>query len=91
MENELDTQLEKTMAAPGVSGVICTDQQGLCLGVKGEALLESAGLVTALAQQATLLSTDGSKVPVVCLEYDKGNILIKSEKGVSMAVRKGKL
>ncbi|XP_033114715.1 ragulator complex protein LAMTOR5-like [Anneissia japonica] len=91
MEGELDIQLDKTMNAPGVTGVICTDQQGLCLGVKGESLSQSAGLVTGLAQQAALLSSDGSKVPVVCLEYEKGNILIKSEKGVSMAVRKVKL
>lgn len=87
MENQLESELEETMNNPGVVGVLCSDKQGLCLSAKGTASPESAGLISALAQQAAQLLPD-STPPVICIESDKGNVMIKTHENVTMAIHK---
>ncbi|XP_033647187.1 ragulator complex protein LAMTOR5-like [Asterias rubens] len=88
MESNLERLLEETMTGPGVVGVLCADKQGLCLSAKGTALPESAGLITALSQQAALLKPESTATPVICLESDKGNILVKSHEDTTLVIHK---
>ncbi|XP_071817807.1 ragulator complex protein LAMTOR5-like [Apostichopus japonicus] len=88
METGLNNEIEETMNQQGVVGVICTDSQGLCLGAEGTASPHSAGVIAALALQAMQLSPEQSSAPVVCLESDKGNVLIKSHNDITVAVHK---
>ncbi|XP_077982175.1 ragulator complex protein LAMTOR5 homolog [Glandiceps talaboti] len=87
MENSLEKHLDDTMNVHGVVGVLAADQQGLCLGAKGNAQVSAAGLISGLAEAAKGLSPDGLS-PVVCLESDTCNILVKSHDAVTMAVYK---
>lgn len=88
MEANLNTEIEETMNQQGVVGVICTDSQGLCLAAEGSASPHSAGVITALAQQASQLSPEQSTSPVVCLESDKGNVLVKTHNHINVAIYK---
>ncbi|XP_038054017.1 ragulator complex protein LAMTOR5-like [Patiria miniata] len=88
MENNLERLLDETLNNPGVVGVLCADKQGLCLGVKGTATPESSGIVVALSQQAALLKPAASTAPVICLESDKGNVLVKSHEDTTLVIHK---
>ncbi|XP_002732159.1 ragulator complex protein LAMTOR5 homolog [Saccoglossus kowalevskii] len=88
MEESLDKQLDDTMNVHGVVGVLAADHQGLCLASKGNAQVSGAGLMSSLAEAGKQLSSDEQKCPVVCLESDTCNILIKSHDNVTMAIYK---
>ncbi|XP_022081031.1 ragulator complex protein LAMTOR5-like [Acanthaster planci] len=88
MENTLERLLDETLSNPGVVGVLCADKQGLCLSAKGTASPESSGIVVALSQQAALLKPETSTTPVICLESDKGNVLVKSHEGTTLVIHK---
>ncbi|XP_072181614.1 ragulator complex protein LAMTOR5-like [Diadema setosum] len=88
MEQNLDKLLDDTMESQGVMGVLCADKQGLCYSAKGTASADSAGLVASLAQQASLLVRESPNAPVICLESDGGNVLIKSHQDVTIAIHK---
>ncbi|XP_072027039.1 ragulator complex protein LAMTOR5-like [Amphiura filiformis] len=88
MEDPLESHLEETLNNPGVVGVLCTDKQGLCLTAKGTASPDSAGLVSAIAQQASQLLPDNNSAPVICIESDKGNVMIKTHEDITMAIHK---
>ncbi|XP_783035.2 ragulator complex protein LAMTOR5 [Strongylocentrotus purpuratus] len=88
MEQNLDKLLDDTMEGPGVMGVICADKQGLCYSAKGTVSVGSAGIIASLSQQAALLVPESSSAPVICLESDKGNVLIKTHQDVTIAIHK---
>ncbi|KAG8226243.1 hypothetical protein J437_LFUL006345 [Ladona fulva] len=69
MEESLDKCLEEIHQLPNVIGVLYADKHGLCLGAKGSASNQSAGVITAIADQAAKLEPN-SKPPVVVLESD---------------------
>ncbi|XP_070558529.1 ragulator complex protein LAMTOR5 homolog [Ptychodera flava] len=88
MESSLEKHLDDTMNVHGVVGVLAADQQGLCLGAKGNAQVKSAGAISGLSEAAKQISTDGQTSPVVCIESDTCNVLIKSHDTVTMAIYK---
>lgn len=88
MEQNLDKLLDETMESPGVVGVLCADKQGLCYSAKGTASAESAGIIASLSQQAALLVPESNSPPVICLESDRGNVLIKTHQDVTIAINK---
>ncbi|XP_043918172.1 ragulator complex protein LAMTOR5 [Protopterus annectens] len=88
MESELEKHLEETMKNPAIVGVLCTDAQGLTLGCRGSLSDEHAGVISVLASQAARLTSDPTDVPVVCLESDSGNFLIKNHESITVAVHK---
>uniref|UniRef100_A0A8C4R2R2 Ragulator complex protein LAMTOR5 n=1 Tax=Eptatretus burgeri TaxID=7764 RepID=A0A8C4R2R2_EPTBU len=47
-----------------------------------------AGVVTELAAHASKLSGDASDVPVICLESEAGNILIRRQDDLTVALHK---
>ncbi|XP_072886618.1 ragulator complex protein LAMTOR5 isoform X1 [Hemitrygon akajei] len=88
MEAVLEQQLRETMKNPAIIGVLCADVQGLNLGCRGSLIDEHAGVVSVLAQQAAKLTTDPTDVPVICLESDNGNIMIRKHGSITVAVHK---
>ncbi|XP_032898152.1 ragulator complex protein LAMTOR5 [Amblyraja radiata] len=88
MEAVLEQQLQETMKNPAIIGVLCADEQGLNLGCRGSLVDEHAGVVSVLAQQAAKLTADPTDVPVICLESDNGNIMIRKHGSITIAVQK---
>ncbi|XP_013395099.1 ragulator complex protein LAMTOR5 homolog [Lingula anatina] len=88
MEKALERQLDETMNNPGVVGVLCADKQGLCLGARGTGERQTCGLITSLAETAQKLHPDESSSPVISIETDNMQILIKSKEGITTAVYK---
>lgn len=87
MEKSLEKCLDEVSHNPGVSGVLCTDNQGLCLGVRGKASCRASGVVAALADKADMVEP-GSPHPVILLETDTSQCLIQRNSGVTMAIYK---
>ncbi|CAG5120616.1 unnamed protein product [Candidula unifasciata] len=56
MEKALEKQMDEAFRLPGVSGIICVDNNGLCLGAKGVIPGQCNGSICALAVQASKLS-----------------------------------
>ncbi|XP_033745868.1 ragulator complex protein LAMTOR5 homolog [Pecten maximus] len=77
----------KRSESPGVAGVLCADEHGLCLSSKGIAKMEAAGQLASLARQAQQLHPLNPG-PVIAIEAEGGTVLIKNESDVTMAVYK---
>ncbi|RLU20253.1 hypothetical protein DMN91_006860 [Ooceraea biroi] len=69
MERNLEKTLDDTYNQEGIVGCILTDRAGLCLGVKGNASSDSAGLIAAVADQVAKLEPK-SGVPIISLQND---------------------
>jgi len=102
MEKALRKELDELLSQPSVSGVLLADCSGLCISAEGCASQSSAGLVAALASQAadirrtskeTSSSTaaddvESSALPVVVLESDTYQMIIKSSGGITTCIHK---
>jgi len=78
------------MSTSGVCGVVCTDLRGLVLVEKtstGDSL--HAGAVSSIAMLANKLLTD--QTPVICVEGEKRNCLIRTEDKIVLGVFKDKV
>ncbi|GLV35025.1 pelle [Carabus blaptoides fortunei] len=69
MEKHLERIMDDIVTTKNVYGCVFADHQGLCLGAKGEATTESAGLLVALTEQVAKLEPQ-SGLPIVVLEND---------------------
>ncbi|XP_045137089.1 ragulator complex protein LAMTOR5-like [Portunus trituberculatus] len=87
MEKPLEKCLDEIAHSTGVSGVLCADHKGLCLGVRGKASSASSGTVAALAERVASLEP-GSLDPVILLESDNSQCLIHRNNGITLAVYK---
>ncbi|CAG9121721.1 unnamed protein product [Plutella xylostella] len=76
MEKELDRVTDEIMLTPNVTGCIFADHQGLCLAAKGNAHVDSAGLIVAISEQACKIQPN-LKPPTINLEADKKQCLIQ--------------
>ncbi|XP_028398207.1 ragulator complex protein LAMTOR5 homolog [Dendronephthya gigantea] len=88
MESDLESAVEELMQERGVVGVICTNEEGLALAVDGSALEVHAGIVSGLAQEARKIYPEIDSSPVVVLESDTCNLLIRSHEGTTTGVLK---
>ncbi|XP_074646659.1 ragulator complex protein LAMTOR5 homolog [Tubulanus polymorphus] len=79
---------EITTKQQGVLGTVCTDRQGLCLTSSGYNNPINAGLIHAIAQQVESLHPDISRTPVISLQSDGCNLLIKSHNKATLGVYK---
>lgn len=70
-----------------IAGVVVADNRGLCIQAQGIGQAKSAGLVAALANQASLLEP-GRENPVILLEGNEYNYLLKKEDNVTVAIIK---
>lgn len=87
MEKSIDQCLTTTCSKDGVIGCIVSDQQGLCLGVKGKASIGSSGVITAIADQAAKLEPN-SENPIIVLENDNSQCLIQRAHRATVAIFK---
>ncbi|KXJ80113.1 hypothetical protein RP20_CCG026577 [Aedes albopictus] len=67
MEEQVDQILDKVMATPGNLGCLLANNQGLCIGARGNASKKSAGIIVAISEQASQLDPN-CNAPVVSLE-----------------------
>ena len=74
---------------PGVFGCVFVNHQGLCLGAKGKASTESAGLIAAIAEQAAKLEPHSS-APIVTLETDNKTCIIQRAGTITGAIYKNR-
>ncbi|GIY59655.1 hypothetical protein CDAR_368431 [Caerostris darwini] len=84
MEKNLHKVLDDVMSKPGVTGVLCADENGLCLGSKGSVDSSISGSLVNLMQFATKLETP--KIPILRLESDSKDILVRSDGGFTLAI-----
>ncbi|XP_066925773.1 ragulator complex protein LAMTOR5 homolog [Clytia hemisphaerica] len=92
MEKNLALQLEDIMNESNVTGVICCDLNGLMLAVRGVATSEHAGAVSSIASQASkLFPANSEDSPIICLESDKSNLLIRKQDKVVVGIFKNKI
>jgi hypothetical protein len=93
MEKALKKELDEVMAQPSVIGVLLADNSGLCISAQGSASSSCAGLVSALVSQAEQLrkseASAPSATPVVVLETDSCQMIMKSSGGITTAIYKG--
>lgn len=76
MEKNLETTLDDVNSTEGMIGCILADEAGLCLGVKGDASIDSAGVLVAIADQVAKLEPE-SAAPVISLQNDSRKCLIQ--------------
>ncbi|XP_050311243.1 ragulator complex protein LAMTOR5-like [Anthonomus grandis grandis] len=76
MEKNLDQVMDEICSSPDVIGCIFADQQGLCLGAKGKVTNETAGFITAMANQASKLEPN-NQMPIIVLENDTQLCMIR--------------
>lgn len=87
MERNIEKAMDDVCSSEGVTGVILTDYAGLCLGVKGNATTDSAGIVAAIADQASKLEPN-SPAPIVSLQSENRQCIIQREGAVVGAIYK---
>jgi len=87
MEKNLNRVMEEICSTPDVLGCIFTDQQGLCIGAKGKASKESAGYITAIADQAARIEPN-NKMPIITLENDNQICMIQKTGPITGAIYK---
>lgn len=73
--------------ASSIVGLLVVDNRGLCIQAEGVGDPTAAGLLGSLANQAALLEP-GRDNPVVLLETDQYNYLVKKQENVTVAVVK---
>lgn len=83
MEKNLHKVLDEVMNKPGVTGVLCADENGLCLASKGTADRLTSGSLVNLMQYAKKLEP---AVPVVALESESKEILLRTDGGFTLAI-----
>eukprot|EP00308_Calcidiscus_leptoporus_P012851 CAMPEP_0119357646 /NCGR_PEP_ID=MMETSP1334-20130426/5998_1 /TAXON_ID=127549 /ORGANISM="Calcidiscus leptoporus, Strain RCC1130" /LENGTH=225 /DNA_ID=CAMNT_0007371939 /DNA_START=39 /DNA_END=720 /DNA_ORIENTATION=+ len=84
MAASLATVCEEAMGKPGVVGVACVDEQGLCLSVQGD-VPEAHGSIAALTTHAALLCGSDLKAVVSIMCADRKVLLSRSE-GITTAI-----
>ncbi|XP_018326485.1 ragulator complex protein LAMTOR5 homolog [Agrilus planipennis] len=87
MEKQLDRVMDEVLTVPGISGCIFSDKQGLCIGVKGKASAESAGIMSAIANQVAKLEPD-NKSPIIVYENDNQSCIIQQQGDITAAIYK---
>ncbi|XP_043601924.1 uncharacterized protein LOC122576109 [Bombus pyrosoma] len=87
MEKNLEKTLDDVNNTEGIIGCILADHAGLCLGAKGNASTDSAGIIAAIADQVAKLEPK-SPAPVISLQNDSKKCLIQRQGAVVGAIYK---
>eukprot|EP01114_Cavostelium_apophysatum_P024761 TRINITY_DN9813_c0_g2_i1.p1 TRINITY_DN9813_c0_g2~~TRINITY_DN9813_c0_g2_i1.p1 ORF type:complete len:100 (-),score=8.79 TRINITY_DN9813_c0_g2_i1:308-571(-) len=83
MDAQLNQTVTQIMSQNGVVGVICTDKNGLSLASKGKVTTDMAGFVYGISSRAKQLGSDD---PVILIETDSSNILIRNQDDMTIAL-----
>ncbi|XP_031355536.1 ragulator complex protein LAMTOR5 [Photinus pyralis] len=87
MEKHLDRVMDDVLSNPGVTACVFADHQGLCLGARGKASTECAGMVGAIADQAAKLEPQ-HKSPIIIFENDTRACIIQRNGTITGAIFK---
>ncbi|XP_011871578.1 PREDICTED: ragulator complex protein LAMTOR5 homolog [Vollenhovia emeryi] len=87
MERNLVKTLDDTYDQEGIVGCILADHAGLCLGVKGDASSDSAGLIAAIADLVAKLEPKSAS-PIISLQNDDRQCIILRKESVVGAIYK---
>ncbi|XP_020278971.1 ragulator complex protein LAMTOR5 homolog [Pseudomyrmex gracilis] len=87
MERNLEKTLDDAYNEEGIIGCILADHAGLCLGVKGNASSDSAGVIAAIADQVAKLEPR-SEIPIISLQNDNKQCIIRRKDPVVGAIYK---
>ena len=84
MEKQLESAAAEVLAGPHVSGLVCVDQQGLCLLAQGEASPAIACNVASLASSAQSLEPGGNNgtPPKVVVNYSGMDLYVEAKPDV---------
>jgi hepatitis B virus X-interacting protein len=70
----------------GVGGALCNDQNGMCLGSRGDIDDSRSGVYTSLVKLASQLDS-GNEPPLITIEYEKAVLLVKDYDEHAVALR----
>lgn len=87
MERNIEKILDEVKDNEAIIGCILVDRAGLCLGVKGNASSDSAGIIAAIADQVAKLE-HVSTCPIVTIQDDSRKCLIQRQGPVVGAIYK---
>ncbi|CAK9795661.1 Ragulator complex protein LAMTOR5 homolog [Anthophora quadrimaculata] len=87
MEKNLEKTLDDVNNTEGIIGCILADHAGLCLGAKGDASTDSAGIIAAIADQVAKLEPK-SPAPIISLQNENRKCLIQRQGSVVGAIYK---
>ncbi|KAK9746404.1 Ragulator complex protein LAMTOR5 [Popillia japonica] len=87
MEKHIERVMDDIISSPNVFGCVFVDHQGLCLGAKGDASTESAGIIGAIADQAAKLEPQ-NQPPIIVVEDDTKRCIIHRNGTVTGAIYK---
>ncbi|XP_011494861.1 PREDICTED: uncharacterized protein LOC105359841 [Ceratosolen solmsi marchali] len=79
--------MDEAYNTEGIVGCLVTDKSGLCLGVKGNASSESAGVLAAMADVVTKIEPS-SKPPIISFQNEARHCLIHQEGPIIGAIFK---
>ncbi|XP_035735198.1 uncharacterized protein LOC118447402 [Vespa mandarinia] len=87
MEKNIEKTLDEVKNNEAIIGCILVDRAGLCLGVKGNASSDSAGIIAAIADQVAKLELD-STCPIITIQNDNRKCLIQRQGPIVGAIYK---
>lgn len=87
MERSLEKTLDDINNTEGIIGCILADHTGLCLGAKGNASTDSAGIIAAIADQVAKLEPK-LPAPIISLQNENRKCLIQRQGPVVGAIYK---
>ncbi|XP_057296355.1 ragulator complex protein LAMTOR5 homolog isoform X2 [Hydractinia symbiolongicarpus] len=79
------------MKETSVSGVICADLHGLPLAAKGIADTSTAGAISSIALQASKLFPNLNETPVISIEGESSDLLIRQEDKIVLGIYKSRV
>ncbi|OAD59280.1 Hepatitis B virus X-interacting protein like protein [Eufriesea mexicana] len=85
MEKNLEKILDDVNNTEGIIGCVLADHAGLCLGAKGNASTDSAGIIAAIADQVAKLEPT-SPAPIISLQNDNRKCLIQRQGAIVGAI-----
>ncbi|RDD47264.1 Ragulator complex protein LAMTOR5-like protein [Trichoplax sp. H2] len=89
MEKDFEGKITEVANGKNVTGIVCSDTQGMCLKARGVCSKKQAGVVTAIIERAKELVSDTrtSRIdPIVIVEFQSRTIHFKYMKAITMAV-----
>jgi len=86
MDNQFTELLNQITSEPGVTGILCSDKNGLCLAARGTGNLNTSGYLTSILKRAQKISEEED--PTIQIETDSSNVLIKSNGDITLAIIK---
>ncbi|KAK2584693.1 hypothetical protein KPH14_007029 [Odynerus spinipes] len=87
MERNIEKTLDEVKDNEAIIGCMLVDSAGLCLGVKGNASSDSAGIIAAIADQVAKLE-QVSTYPIITIQNDSRKCIIQRQGPVVGAIYK---